>query len=165
MKALLIDFGSTYTKVSLFSLDPPGFIGASRAPTTVESGLEEGLEAALDSFSAEQLKGVVFKRACSSAAGGLRIVAVGLVPELTVKAAREAALGAGARILAAYAYTLNRDEIAEIEALQPDLLLLAGGTDGGDRKVILRTPPASEADLPVPVVVAGTSRQTMLFHP
>lgn len=156
MKALLIDFGSTYTKVSLFSLDPPGFIGASRAPTTVESGLEEGLEAALDSFSAEQLKGVVFKRACSSAAGGLRIVAVGLVPELTVKAAREAALGAGARILAAYAYTLNRDEIAEIEALQPDLLLLAGGTDGGDRKVILENAARiSEAGLPVPVVVAG----------
>ncbi|HPU00947.1 MAG TPA: methylaspartate mutase accessory protein GlmL [Bacillota bacterium] len=156
MKALLIDFGSTFTKVSLFSLDPPAFIGAAQAPTTVESGLEEGLEAALGSFSAGELKGVSFKRACSSAAGGLRIVAVGLVPQLTVKAAREAALGAGARVLASYAYTLSEEEIEEIRALQPDLLLLAGGTDGGDSKVILENAARiAAADLPVPVVVAG----------
>ncbi len=156
MKALLIDFGSTYTKVALLSLDPPGLIDVSQAPTTVHSGLMEGLEAALASFSAAQLRGVTFRRACSSAAGGLKIVAVGLVPELTVKAAREAALGAGARVLSAYAYTLNQDELAEINSLQPDLLLLAGGTDGGDRKVILENAARIAASgLPVPVVVAG----------
>ncbi len=156
MKALLIDFGSTYTKVTLVSLDPPGLLGTAQAGTTIEYDLMDGLESALGSFSAAQLDGVSFKQACSSAAGGLRIVAVGLVPELTVKAAREAALGAGARVIAAYAYTLNRDEIAAMKLLKPDLLLLAGGTDGGNRTVILdNAARIAAADLPVPVVVAG----------
>ncbi|MGI6616293.1 MAG: methylaspartate mutase accessory protein GlmL [Dethiobacteria bacterium] len=156
MKALFIDFGSTYTKVALFSLEPPGLIGVSQAPTTVESDLMEGLEAALVSFSAAQLEGITFRRACSSAAGGLGIVAVGLVPELTVKAAREAALGAGARVLAAYAYTLSSAELAEINSLKPDLILLAGGTDGGNRQVILENAAAiADSGLELPVVVAG----------
>ncbi len=156
MKALLIDFGSTYTKVALVSMEPPGLIAVSQAPTTVESDLMEGLEAALASFTGRQLRGVTFKRASSSAAGGLRLVAVGLVPELTVKAAREAALGAGARVLAAYAYTLSGTEIAEIGALKPDLLLLAGGTDGGNREVILENASRIAASaLEMPVVVAG----------
>ncbi len=156
MNALLIDFGSTYTKTALVSLEPSGLLGFSQAPTTVGSDLMEGLEEALKEFSPVQLDGVVFKRASSSAAGGLRIVAVGLVPELTVKAAREAALGAGARVLSAFAYILNEAEIAEISLLKPDLLLLAGGTDGGDRKTILENASRiAAAGLPVPVVVAG----------
>ena len=156
MKALLIDFGSTFTKVALVSLDPPGLLGAAQAPTTVASGLLEGLENALGSFPPAQLDRVAFRRACSSAAGGLKIVAVGLVPALTVKAAREAALGAGARVLAAYGYTLNEAEIAEIGALEPDLLLLAGGTDGGNREVILENAARiAAAGLALPVVVAG----------
>ncbi len=156
MKALLIDFGSTYTKTVLASLDPPGLLGTSQAPTTVETDLMEGLEEALASFSPVQLDGVTFKRASSSAAGGLKIIAVGLVPELTVKAAREAALGAGARVLAAYAYVLNEAEIAEIAALKPDLLLLAGGSDGGDEKTILENAARiAAAGLDAPVVVAG----------
>lgn len=156
MKALLIDFGSTYTKVTLAALDPPGLIGTAQAPTTVESDLMEGLEAALAGFPAALRRGIGFKRACSSAAGGLKIVAIGLVPELTVKAAREAALGAGARVLSTYGYTLTEAEIAGIRAAQPDLLLLAGGTDGGDGKVILENAARIAAsDLFLPVVVAG----------
>ena len=156
MKMLLIDFGSTYTKVALVSLDPPGLLATAQAPTTVESDLMEGLETALESFSTAQLNGVTARRACSSAAGGLRIVAVGLVPGLTVKAAREAALGAGARVLSAYGYTLNQEEIDEIYNLKPDLLLLAGGTDGGNRQVILENAARiADARLAVPVIVAG----------
>jgi len=156
MKALLIDFGSTYTKVSLVNLDPPALIGTSRAPTTTETGLLDGLNKALEAFTPEQLDGIEVKKACSSAAGGLRIVAIGLVPELTVKAAREAALGAGARVLATYAYTLSDEELDEIKELNPDLLLLSGGTDGGDRKNILENAARiAESGLSVPVVVAG----------
>jgi len=78
------------------------------------------------------------------------------VPELTVKAAREAALGAGARVLATYAYTLSDEELDEIKELNPDLLLLSGGTDGGDRKNILENAARiAESGLSVPVVVAG----------
>lgn len=61
-----------------------------------------------------------------------------MVSDLTVKAAREAALGAGARVLDVYSYTLTEQEIEEIRELKPDLLLLAGGTDGGESKTILK---------------------------
>lgn len=156
MKALLIDFGSTYTKVCLVNLDPPALIGTSRAPSTPKTGLLDGLTEALEAFSSEQLEGTAVKKATSSAAGGLRIVAIGLVPELTVKAAREAALGAGARVMGTYAYTLTDEELDEIKDLEPDLLLLSGGTDGGDRKNILENAVRiAESGLSVPVVVAG----------
>lgn len=156
MNALLIDFGSTYTKVTLVSLDPPGIIGVSRAPTTVKTSLLEGLERALAGLPRHELARVGVKRACSSAAGGLRVVAIGLVPELTVKAAREAALGAGARVVAAYSYVLTPEDIAEIRGLKPDMVLLAGGTDGGDRKAIVENARMlAAAELGIPVVVAG----------
>jgi uncharacterized protein (TIGR01319 family) len=156
MKALLIDFGSTYTKVVLVNLDPPELIGTAEAPTTVETDLREGLEEALRFFSPAELEGIKVKRACSSAAGGLKIVAIGLVPTLTVKAAREAALGAGARVLANYSYTITDQEMDEIRELKPDLLLLAGGTDGGERQTILENAATIAASgLVVPVVYAG----------
>lgn len=156
MKALLVDFGSTYTKTALVSLEPPGLLGVSQSPTTAESDLMEGLGEALTAYTSSQLDGVVYKGASSSAAGGLKIIAVGLVPDLTVKAAREAALGAGARVLSAYAYILNEAEIAEIRSLEPDLLLLAGGTDGGEKKTILENAARIAASgLDTPVVVAG----------
>ncbi len=156
MKALLIDFGSTFTKVTLANLDPPGLLGTAQAPTTAATDLREGLVEALGSFPPRLLEGIEIKRACSSAAGGLRIVAVGLVPALTVKAAREAALGAGARVVASYAYTLTLREIEEIKNLRPDLLLLAGGTDGGERRTILENASLiAGSGLGVPVVVAG----------
>jgi uncharacterized protein (TIGR01319 family) len=75
--------------------------------------------------------------ACSSAAGGLRMVCVGFVPELTSEAANRAALGAGAKVVGRYSYQLTASEIEEIEKIAPDILLLAGGTDGGNEKVIL----------------------------
>lgn len=156
MKALLIDFGSTYTKVALANLDPPGLIGTAQAPTTTSTDLLDGLRAALATFSPGELDGITVKRACSSAAGGLRIVAIGLVPVLTAKAAREAALGAGARVLATYAHTLTHQELAEIEDLQPDLLLLAGGTDGGEQRTVLDNAALlAESGLSIPVVYAG----------
>lgn len=156
MKALLIDFGSTFTKVTLVNLDPPFLIGTSQALTTSATDLMEGLENALQVFSPEQLNGIEVKRACSSAAGGLEVVAIGLVSDLTVKAAREAALGAGARVLDVYSYTLTEQEIEEIRELKPDLLLLAGGTDGGESKTILKNAAAiAKAELGVPVIYAG----------
>jgi len=75
--------------------------------------------------------------ASSSAAGGLRMVTVGLVRELTAEAARQAALGAGARLVGAFAYRLTARDVGEIEGLAPDILLLCGGTNGGNSEVIL----------------------------
>ena len=50
------------------------------------------------------------KYACSSAAGGLKMIAAGLVPELTAKAAKMAALSAGAKVLKTYSYELSDKE-------------------------------------------------------
>jgi uncharacterized protein (TIGR01319 family) len=69
--------------------------------------------------------------------GGLRIVSIGFVSELSSKAATMTALGAGAKIVGHYSYELTAQEMEEIEETSPDIVLLAGGTDGGDRKVIV----------------------------
>ncbi len=63
------------------------------------------------------------------------MVTIGLVKELTAEAARQAALGAGAKLVGTFAYRLTPVDMARIEALQPDILLLAGGTDGGNADV------------------------------
>jgi uncharacterized protein (TIGR01319 family) len=156
---LLVDFGSTYTKCVAVDLDRPAVLGQAQAVSTVGSDINLGLRCALDQLEAEtglRSAGFVNRLACSSAAGGLRIVSVGLVQSLTVAAARQAALGAGARVIAAYGDRLGTDELASIAALAPDLILLAGGIDGGDREVILFNA-ARLAGLSVspPFVVAG----------
>ena len=154
---LLIDFGSTYTKLTAVDLDAGVLLGTSSALTTVQTGLSHGLAEALAALEAKTGPLSFTRRlACSSAAGGLKMVAIGLVPELTVEAARMAALGAGARLLAAFGYKLSPEEMARIEALQPDMILLAGGTDGGNEEVI-RANAALLCASPVaaPIIVAG----------
>lgn len=137
---LLIDFGSTFTKVVAVDLDNERIIGSDRVPSTVESDINIGLRQALHNI--EKSTGISDLHehealACSSAAGGLRMVCAGFVPELTSKAASNAALGAGAKVIGCYSYKLTRKEIEEIEASAPDIMLLAGGTDGGDENVII----------------------------
>jgi len=96
--SLLIDFGSTYTKVVAIDLANEDVLAIAQAPSTVETDITIGLEQCLKRLrkSGVDDTDVEYKMACSSAAGGLRMVAVGLVPQLTVEAARQAALGAGA---------------------------------------------------------------------
>jgi uncharacterized protein (TIGR01319 family) len=97
-----------------------------------------------------------YRLASSSAAGGLRMVTVGLVKELTAEAARRAALGAGAKLAAAFAYRLTGGDIEQIERIAPDILLLCGGTDGGNSEVILHNAAALAAsNLTCPIIVAG----------
>lgn len=138
--ALLIDFGSTYTKVTAVDVAAAELIATARGITTVETNILEGLGQALEQIKPHfggVLPDFTHRLACSSAAGGLRMVAIGLVKELTVEAARQAALGAGARILGVYAQQLSHSEIEQIDALCPDIILLAGGTDGGNKEVII----------------------------
>jgi uncharacterized protein (TIGR01319 family) len=154
---LLIDFGSTYTKITAVDLDAPKLLGTARALTTIKEGIEVGLRQAEGKL--QQLIGEVkfdSKLACSSAAGGLRMVAIGLVPELTVEAARRAALGAGARVVGAYGYQLTSKEVDEIIQLRPDLLILAGGTDGGDTETIIHNSRVlASSSLTAPIILAG----------
>ena len=137
---LLIDFGSTFTKVVAIDLDRVEVIATSRVPSTVETDITIGLEQALKEISTKTGINNLKKKqslACSSAAGGLRMVCIGFVPELTSKAANHAALGAGAKVVGLYSYKLTKQEIEDIEKIAPDILLLSGGTDGGDEAVII----------------------------
>lgn len=154
---LLIDFGSTYTKVTIVDLEREEILGTARGGTTVETGIMEGFRAALRQIP-EPAGGWNFVRklACSSAAGGLRMIASGLVEELTAEAAKRAALGAGARVLKVFSYALKNQDLAEISATKPDMLLLAGGTDGGNKEVLLKNAETlCRLSLSLPVVVAG----------
>lgn len=136
---LLIDFGSTFTKVVALNAEKKTILKRVQVPSTVDEDITIGLKQALKDIEAginvtvqEESEAL----ACSSAAGGLRIVSIGFVPELTSEAARRAALGAGAKVVGCYSYELTGQEIEEIKNLRPDIILLAGGTDGGDKKVI-----------------------------
>jgi uncharacterized protein (TIGR01319 family) len=137
---ILIDFGSTYTKVAAVDLGKIEIAAAVRVPSTVDTDITLGLAGALAEIGEKtRITGLEQKEAlaCSSAAGGLRMVCSGFVPELTSKAAGLAALGAGAKVIKNFSYKLTGDEVKEIEEIAPDILLLCGGTDGGDDAVIL----------------------------
>ena len=154
---LLIDFGSTYTKVTAVDLDAQCLLGTADSYTTIESDVGEGLHNALRKL--EETTGPIeytARYACSSAAGGLRMVTSGLVPELTAEAARLASLGAGAKVLKNYAFQLTEDDVEEIMAIRPDIFLLVGGTDGGNTQVILHNARMlASAAFDFPVIIAG----------
>ncbi|GMQ95726.1 MAG: methylaspartate mutase accessory protein GlmL [Gammaproteobacteria bacterium] len=158
MTALLIDFGSTYTKLRAVSLDPPRVLASGQGPSTVSTDITIGMHAALADLERRlgALPEFEHRLACSSAAGGLRMLTIGLVRELTVEAARQAALGAGARLVGTFAQRLTRDDAARIQALAPDIVLLAGGTDGGNADVILHNAATlAGTSIDCPIVVAG----------
>lgn len=75
--------------------------------------------------------------ASSSAAGGLRITVHGLVMDMTARAAKEAALGAGAIVKKITAGLLSQRDIREIESIDPNLIILAGGIDFGEKDTII----------------------------
>jgi uncharacterized protein (TIGR01319 family) len=156
--ALLVDFGSTYTKLRAVDLDRSRILGSGQGPSTVTTDIMIGMKAALADLERHvgSLPAFRYRLASSSAAGGLRMVTVGLVRELTAEAARRAALGAGARLVGTFAYRLTQDDVKCIVGLAPDILLLAGGTDGGNSEVILHNAAAlGKGALACPIVVAG----------
>ncbi|MCL1997790.1 MAG: methylaspartate mutase accessory protein GlmL [Turicibacter sp.] len=135
---LAVDFGSTYTKLTAIDVEAAAVVAVAKAFTTIETDVREGLNKGLvelaklcgtDNFNT--------KLACSSAAGGLKMISVGLVPDLTAKAARLAATSAGAKVVKTYAYELTSSDQEEIFNENPDIILLSGGIDGGNKDVIL----------------------------
>jgi uncharacterized protein (TIGR01319 family) len=74
--------------------------------------------------------------ACSSAAGGLRMASVGLTAALSGRAATFAVLGAGAKVVAVEAGYLDDGAIERLRRARPHLLLLSGGTDGGNQAAL-----------------------------
>ena len=154
---LLIDFGSTYTKVSAVDVENAKLLGSAAAYTTVQTDVNDGLANAVTRLEEQTGKLDFAERyACSSAAGGLRMIASGLVPELTAEAAKCASLGAGAKVVKTYSFELTEDDAAEILAAKPDIFLLVGGTDGGNKACILNNAHVlAEAGGSFPIVIAG----------
>lgn len=77
----------------------------------------------------------------SSAGGGLQILVTGVVKEMSAASAERAALGAGAIVLDLIASNDRRrphEQIQRIRELRPDMVVMAGGTDGGTVKHVVQ---------------------------
>jgi uncharacterized protein (TIGR01319 family) len=155
---LLVDFGSTYTKLTAVDLENQYIIGTAKAPTTVETNVLEGYDKAFkylinDHPEIKEISGI---SACSSAAGGLKMAAIGLVEELTVEAAKRACLGAGAIVTKVFSHHMTKHEARELRDADIDIVLLAGGTNGGNKECILHNAQKlKDINIDVPVIIAG----------
>lgn len=155
---LLVDFGSTYTKLVAVDLDNEYIIGTSKAPTTVETNVLDGYDKAFKYLKTDhpEIKGISGISACSSAAGGLKMAAIGLVEELTVEAAKRACLGAGAIVKRVYSHHLTNQETRDLKESNIDIVLLAGGTNGGNKECIIHNAAKlKKFEIDVPIIIAG----------
>lgn len=160
---LVAEIGSTTTVVNAFHRlgeAQPVFLGQGQAPTSVLQGdVCVGLQGAMDNLCRRQgWPDLQYDAmlATSSAAGGLRMTVHGLVYDMTVRAAREAALGAGANLHLVTAGIMQEEDLEDLRDINPNLILIAGGTDYGERKTALENARLiRELGLNVPVIYAG----------
>ncbi|PKK96970.1 MAG: MutL protein, partial [Tenericutes bacterium HGW-Tenericutes-3] len=155
---LLVDFGSTFTKLTAVDLEKEDIIATSKAITTVESNIITGYEEALEKLYKKIGKHIDFDQiiACSSAAGGLKMVAIGLVEELTTEAATRVCLGAGAKVELVLSHNINNAEVQSILDKKIDIVLLAGGANGGNSEcVIHNAKKLASSSITAPIVFAG----------
>ena len=162
---LVAEIGSTTTVVNAFDhleSENPVFLGQGQAPTSVKEGdVNIGLQAAIEDMKKnlhienEKLE-YANMLATSSAAGGLRMTVHGLVYDMTVKAAKEAALGAGANIHLITAGKLSKVDMIKLDRIKPNIILIAGGVDYGERETALyNSELIAASDLDIPVIYAG----------
>jgi len=159
---LVADIGSTLTKLCAYGRldsDNPVFLGQGIGLTSVSQGdVSIGLAAAsqdleerfgIDTAGAELM-------AASSAAGGLQMSVHGLTPDMTLRAAREASLGAGAIVKYTTAGYIQDGDLLEIARTAPDIIMLAGGVDYGDREVVTANARAlATLECVAPIIYAG----------
>ena len=152
----LADFGSTFTKVTLVEAGSGRLLGGAQHPTTIATDVMEGFGRARGLAQQQAgVAGVDRTLAASSAAGGLRIVAVGLVDDLTAATAHRCALGAGAKVTSVHSGALTAEDGARARADAPDVVLFAGGTDGGEAdRVLANARVLAAAGIDAAVVVA-----------
>ena len=161
---LLADCGSTVTKVALVGRQAGAgrVLACTEAVTTVEApindvtvGLRDALRELERSAGRRLLAGTDAAKlvpsdgddgsdgllVCSSAGGGLQMLVMGAVRQITAESAARAALGAGAIISEVVACNDIRsaaEQSALLRCLQPDMVLLSGGVDGGSREHVLQ---------------------------
>lgn len=161
--ALVAEIGSTTTLVNAFDglHAMPRFLGQGRAHTSVNRGdVLLGLNEAIEDLKARLgVRELTYSEffATSSATGGLRMSVHGLVPDMTVRAAEAAALGAGAIVHMLTAGSMREADLDQLRKLNPNLILIAGGTDYGERDIALHNARRiAELGLrDIPVIYAG----------
>ena len=160
---LATDVGSTTTKARLFGIRDGEwrYIESGETPTTVEAPFEDvtrgvmnavreiedltGLQILSDEVDGlivphDGKKGVDLYCTTSSAGGGLQMMVTGVVKNMTAASANRAALGAGAIVMDVLASNDKRAayrKIQRIRNLRPDMILMAGGTDGGAKSHVV----------------------------
>lgn len=165
VQILTAEIGSTTTVLSAFSCNASGklsFLAQGESYTTViENDVTIGIERALIELKKrlkdDKLDWEVFI-ASSSAAGGLKMTVHGLVYDMTVRAAKEAALGAGGVIKLVTAGKLSERDLEKISKIQPRLVLLAGGVDYGEEETVIHNAGMiNRLDRSIPLVYAGNT--------
>ena len=132
---ICVDVGSTFTKAA--AIGPAGEVLAlAQHVTTSGTDVLEGLDAAVGGLGMGAVPDADVL-VCSSAGGGLRLAVVGHERVISAEAGRRVALSAGARVVGVSAGMLDPAAVAELQAASPDVLLVVGGTDGGDAEVLL----------------------------
>ncbi|WP_245993751.1 glutamate mutase L [Nocardioides immobilis] len=160
---LCVDVGSTYTKALLVDLATATVVGMAQRPTFGTGDVLDAVEACR-----AELAGVDGRTsgaevlACSSAGGGLRVAVVGHEALVTAEAGRRVALSSGGKVVGVVATAGRVPETAVSEVLghttpaEVDLVLLTGGTDGGNRAALVDAARAvATSGFDGPVVVAG----------
>lgn len=159
---LVAEIGSTTTVVNGFDLAQggPRFLGQGLSCTMADpNDVTVALRAAIEDLSSNlKVDDIEWNSmmATSSAAGGLSMTVHGLVYDMTVKAAKEAALGAGAVLKMITAGEMTPSDIEELKRIQPKIILLAGGVDYGEKQTAIKNAQLiAESGLKTPVIYAG----------
>lgn len=152
------DVGSTFTKGVLVDVSDGGarVLATAAHPTTVTTDVMEGLDAVARRLvtHGDPTDTLI----CSSAGGGLRIAVVGQEREVSAEAGRRVALSAGGRVVHVTSGPLSGEGVRGLRDVRPDLVLLVGGTDGGNADVLLHNAGRlARARIRPPVVVAGNA--------
>jgi uncharacterized protein (TIGR01319 family) len=185
---LATDCGSTTTKAILIEKRDGEYrlVTRGEAPTTVEAPFDDVTIGVLNATrEVEDLtgrkliengtiltpqhnerEGVDLYLSTSSAGGGLQMMVMGVVRQMSAESAQRAALGAGAIIMDVIAIDDGRKDYQKIQRLRelrPDIVLLSGGTDGGTvthlvelaELLIAADPRPRFGTMKLPVIFAG----------
>ncbi len=154
---LCVDVGSTFTKALLVD-DDGTVLGKASHPTTVGTDVMDGVDAVRAELERSASRSPDHVLLCSSAGGGLRLAVVGYEREVTAEAGFRVGLSAGARVVHVAAGPMAGADVAALRAARPDVVLLVGGTDGGNADVLVHNARRlARARVSAPVVVAGNT--------
>jgi uncharacterized protein (TIGR01319 family) len=160
---LVAEIGSTTTVITAYQLMEKSvkLIAQTESYTTIDKGdVTIGIEKALKNMEEKVNDKISWEKflATSSAAGGLSMTVHGLVYDMTVRAAKEAALGAGAILKYITSGKLRETHLKHILKIKPKLILLSGGVDYGEEETVLYNAELlSNLPLDIPIIYAGNT--------